>query len=260
MLKIRRITGAPAYGGTHPVWIVANNDQEYLLKFRDDGNEKDISIFNELVAYKLATYLKNPYLVSSIEQIIIDTEDIFLFEDAYRANLIDSDALNYAKASVGINIAVAKINKPEKATKFTKVFQKSIANIDNYLINRDRYKENTNVLYCKENKQIYVIDFGLSLLEHRIYEKLLDGEYSTHEETLLQCDVTKDERYLFKNMARLPIEDDINTLTDIILKIIEGCPTEWGPVKFKKEITALIASRMLNKELTKNDNCPFELF
>ena len=107
--------------------------------------------------------------------VVADDGDIPLFEAAYRSGLIGDEALLHAKASVGTNIAISKILGVQKVSEgFSKKFAKSLANFDNHLLNKDRYKENPNILFCRPNKRHYAIDFGQALLEHRAYEAMIE--------------------------------------------------------------------------------------
>lgn len=261
VLGIRRIVGSPDFGGTRPVWIVANDDREYLLKFRYDGMQKDISIFNETLARLFVDEFNLEINIPPLKYVELREDDIFLFEDARKCRLIDDESLKNAKSSIGINIGVFKIDHAQKACDgFTNKLVKNTAYIDNALLNKDRYTQNPNILYAKGERRHYIIDFGQALLEHRAYEAMLNGNYGNYALALQTCDILKDERYLLrKAMRKTPVKEQFKTIYSKILNIIEKLPEEWEPVKFKKEIAELLAHRV-RANFKKSGECPFELF
>lgn len=258
-LYIKEVLYQADFGGTKPVFIRASDECEYLLKFRVSDQGKDASLFNEFLGYYLDEklgYRVSPQNVSILE---IDDVGMAILQSAHRNGRIDNDAMGYAIQSLGSNLVVAKLHNVVKADNITnKAFSKKVKQIDNLIMNRDRYKENPNVLKKLDGAQLYAIDYGLGMLESRVHEALENGKYETYALNLQQCDISKDTRYLFKDCGNVK-KVDPNQIRDIILEAIDMMPREWEPVKYRDEIADLVSMRAA-ADLTKNGNCPFELF
>ncbi len=258
-LRIKRVVGKTDFGGCKPVWIIADDNKEYLLKFRQDGNEKDISNFNEYVAYRLDKTLEFNVSPQEIKFIMIDESDIALFQNAP----IEYDSIKFAKQSIGINIAIEKIpNVIMPSYIDVKAIRKKIANLDNFILNSDRTEDNPNILYSTQTGKYHVIDYGLALLDHRVYNALKRfDDISTYEMKLRDCNVTAGEYYILKGEAKINFAMSFQDIFDIVHKIIVECPDDWEPLQFDVEIADLIANRILNKRLFLATNkCPCELY
>jgi len=266
MLKIKRILRSADYGGSKPVWILAEDNQEYLLKFRYDEFELDISIFCEYLSYRLIQELELNINIPEFSFIEIFEEDIELFENAFKNKLITLESFEFAKKSIGINFGVKKIPNVVKAPNNIKHSDiNPIIHIDNYVLNQDRTPDNPNILVSLENNNIYAIDFGLALLEHRIYEEI-DNLQNLDEQPLISsayhCNIKEFDFYLFKNYKLdkiLQINKPLNKIKDIISYIIEEMPDEWKPIEKKEKIIDLISFRTLNKKIWEKNKCPLEI-
>ena len=123
---------------------------------------------------------------------------------------------------------------------------KRIANIDNIMMNSDRTQDNTNILYDPKTKKYSPIDFGLSLLSHRVYEKIKNGEQiGEMYMNWTAGDVTKDRYYIFKNQNKLNFNKNYNTIITMIDSILAQCPSEWEVLQYANEIKQIIAMRIL---------------
>jgi len=258
ILRIKRVLGQPDFGGCKPVWIRADDGVEYLLKFRYDGNEMDISNFNEYLSYRITDMLNYKISPQGIKFITIHSDDIILFENAK----VDIESVEFAKKSLGTNLGIQKIPFAQKAESVTNsTFKKQVANIDNYVLNSDRNKENPNLLFNKQNSKYYAIDYGLALLSHRVYEKIKDGDdIGQYVMQLQNCNVTEDMFYVFKNQKKIQIKSEFKEVLDKILAIIDECPSEWEPTKYREQIAEIVAFRMLNRRLFDKHKCPSELY
>lgn len=258
-LRIKRVIGKTDFGGCKPVWIIANDNKEYLLKFRQDENEKDISNFNEYLGYQLDKIFDFNLSPQEIKFIMIDKSDIQLFQDAP----IDYESIQFAKKSIGLNIAIEKIPNAIKPSFIdTKIVRKRIANLDNFILNSDRTKDNPNILYSTQTGKYHVIDYGLALLDHRVYNALKRfDDISAYEMKLRDCNVTAGEYYILKGEAKINFAMSFQDIFAIVHKIILECPDDWEPLQFNIEIADLIANRILNKRLFLATNkCPCELY
>lgn len=125
-------------------------------------------------------------------------------------------------------------------------------------MNRDRYKQNPNILKDINKEKYYAIDYGLSLLECRIYEAVVDNYVEKYFLLLQECDVLKDNNYLFKGKEHSK-KFDIQDFSDKIRDIIDSMPEEWEPVEYREFFVDLFSAR-LAKKLKDGCECPFELF
>lgn len=252
-LKLKRVVGKPNYGGCKPVWVIADDGKEYLLKFRQDEFEKDISNFNEVLGYGLDKALELNLSPQQIRLIEISEEDLPLFQ----TKLIDYESIEFAKKSIGLNIAIEKIPFVQKVDFVDiAVTCKKIANLDNIILNTDRTEWNSNILYNTDISKYCVIDYGMALVDHRIYNALKNGEDISQCLMLLkECDATKSGFYLLKNQSKIGFGKSFQECYDIVSEIIQACPSDWEPMAYASEITDLIACRIVNKLLFKNGPC-----
>lgn len=259
-LYIKEVLYQAEFGGTKPVFIRATDEKEYLLKFRDSDQDKDVSIFNEYLGYGLIQHLNYTISPQRYGVLEIDEMGLNVLELAYKEGLLCNESIGYARNSLGPNFIVEKIENIVKPIKIENTtFCSHVKRIDNLIMNRDRYKENPNILKSLTSTQYYAIDFGLAMLESRVHEVLIANTYSTYAMSLGQCDAAKDERYLFKDITQRPKKVDPNEIHDIISNVIDNMPQVWAPVKYKKEIVDLITTRA-GSDLHNNGQCPFELF
>lgn len=258
-LYIKEVINQASFGGTKPVFIRASDEKEYLLKFRMTDYGMDVANFAEYIGYFLDSELNYGVSPQNIKILYIDDIGMDVLYSAYTSGRIDMDAMAYARDSIGPNLVVEKIPNIVKADNITNMsFAKKVKHIDSLILNRDRYKENPNVLKKLGGTQLFAIDYGMGMLESRIFESLEDGKYESYAMALRQCDITKDTRYLFKDSGKMrkAIPSDIHA---IILKAVDSMPTEWMSIKHKDEIADLISTRAAG-DLSKNGPCPFELF
>lgn len=246
-LKIKDVIESADYGATAPVWVRASNDKTYLLKFRHERDaEKDISNFNEFLAFMLMKELGIRIYKYNIAFIVIDEPSLRLF-----INKVSVDSLNNARNSIGTNIGILKIENAQKfqfsdLNKIPNALVKRIANIDNIMMNSDRTKENPNILYDPRTKKYSPIDFGLSLLSHRVYEAIKSGDVSTKFMNWATGDATKDRYYIFKGQNKLNFNKNYNGIITILDNIISQCPREWEVLKYTEDIKHIIAARIMS--------------
>jgi hypothetical protein len=259
-LFIKEVLYQAEFGGTKPVFIRASDGEEYLLKFRASDQGMDVSIFNEYLGYMLADLLGYNISPQRYGILHIDTVGLDVLVDAYRNGIICDEALHYAGLSIGPNFAVEKINDVVKADDITnKRFSSEVRELDSLILNRDRYKENTNILKSLKSTQYFAIDYGLAMLESRVYEAIEDGIYGKYAMPLRQCHVTDDSRYILRHVTQRPKKANPSQLRDMITAIVDSMPQEWEPVKHRDEIADLISTRA-GADVFKNGPCPFELF
>lgn len=258
-LYIKEVINQASFGGTKPVFIRASDEKEYLLKFRMTDYGMDVANFCEYIGYFLDSELEYGVSPQNIKILHIDDIGMDILHSAYSSGRIDMDAMTYAHDSMGPNLAVEKIPNVVKADNITNMsFSKKVKHIDSLILNKDRYKENPNILRKIDGTQLFAIDYGMGMLESRVFESLEDGKYESYAMALRQCDVTKDDRYLFKDAGKMRkvVPADIHA---IISKAIDSMPREWLSIKHKDEIADLISTRAVG-DLSKNGPCPFELF
>lgn len=258
-LYIKEVINQASFGGTKPVFIRASDEKEYLLKFRMTDYGMDVANFCEYIGYFLDSELSYGVSPQNIKILYLDDIGMDILHSAYTAGRIDMDAMSYAHDSIGPNLVVEKIPNIVKVDNIINMsFAKKVKHIDNLILNRDRCKENPNVLKKLGGTQLFAIDYGMGMLESRIFESLEDGKYENYAMALRQCDVSKDDRYIFKDAGnmRKVIPSDIH---DIILRAVDSMPSEWMSIKHKDEIADLISTRAAGN-LSRNGPCPFELF
>ncbi len=267
MLEIEQILEQTSYGATKPLIIIANNKKKYVLKFRNSSDfeeEKDLHIFNEYLGYKLKDLLKFNISPQSLEFIIIDRESIELAENSCKKKNITYEALNYMKKSLGTNIAIEYIENAEKVSineAFRNKFISETMNLDNYILNNDRIKENPNILKDLNLKnKYYVIDFGLAFLDNRIYDAISNNNFEFYRMCVQSCNTFKNSRYIFKDIEQNIIKSGILDIKSVIQDIVNSCPIEWEVNQYKEEIIEILTSRIDSKFIFGNESCPVELY
>lgn len=259
MLTIKEVIKTTKFGGTAPVFIVASDGSEYLMKFRMSDEGMDIQNFNEFLGYGIAKHLDLKISPQKIKIINIEELGFSLLEEAYKQGRITHESLKYASQSFGSNLGIERIYNIKKATEITnQTFLSKVRLVDNILMNRDRYKENPNILKDINKDNYYSIDYGLSLLECRIYEALEDDSINRHLLSLQSCDALKYDRYIFKGTS-FKSKLDVKIFRDIIENLIDSMPKEWEPIKYKDFIADLLSTRFALK-LQIMDSCPVELY
>ncbi|MFL1705724.1 HipA family kinase [Campylobacter sp. MOP7] len=255
-LTIKDVLENADYGATAPVWIRASNNKTYLLKFRHEKDaEKDISNFNEFLAFMLMKELGLKIYKYNIAFIDINEQSLQLFH-----NKVSAESLINAHNSIGTNIGILKIEnsqkfKPSDIDNMPKSLIKRIANIDNIMMNSDRTADNPNMLYDPKNKSYSPIDFGLSLLSHRVYDAIKNGDVLNERYLNWTVgDATKDRHYLFKNQNKLNFNRKYNSIIQTLDNIIEQCPQEWEVLKYVDVIKDIVAWRIVNN--TFGNACP----
>ena len=255
-LEIKDVLETAEYGATAPVWIQASDNNTYLLKFRHEQNaEKDISNFNEFLAFMLMKQLGIKIYKYDIAFININEQSLPLFNGK-----VSLESLDNARNSLGTNIGILKIQNAQKFAfsdidKMPKTLIHKIANIDNIMMNSDRTKDNPNILYDPTTKKYSPIDFGLSLLSHRVYEKIKNGENINNlYMNWVTSDVTKDQHYIFKNQNKLNFKISYTTISKILDNILAQCPKEWEVLEYKDDIREVFATRILYD--TFKEACP----
>lgn len=267
MLEVKQIIEQTSYGATKPLIILANDNKKYILKFRnssDYDNEKDLHIFNEYLAYKLIELYNFKISPQKLEFILIDDYTVALAEKACTNKFISYESLTFLKKSLGTNIAIEFLKNTEKANADdinVKSFRNQVKHIDNYILNNDRIKENTNVLKdLNASEKYYAIDYGLAMLDNRIYEAIIDGKIDTYRMSLQNCNITYCDRYIFNEKEFSFQKLGIQNLKDKIREIIETCPIEWEILNYKEEVIEIISSRLDSKVIFDETKCPMELY
>ncbi|MGM0519832.1 MAG: HipA family kinase [Campylobacterota bacterium] len=255
-LYINEIKGVTSYGNSHPIIVKAEDNNTYVLKTRADGtlaDKVDFGIFIETLSYKLLQKFgfKN---IPVIEYLIIDDDFLqdaeFLFGDS--KNEREQVALANIKASKGLNLGVKWIENSEKFIDedLSRDFKKETINYDGYIMNSDRNKSNPNILYCKDDRKKYLIDFGGAF-------EMLMAFYIMESDTALFEIPKFYNKFCFDNDYLLLDEvDGVTTIKNKITKdeideLIDELPREWEPHKLKDEIAYIISQRVGNKEIFK---------
>ncbi|MEN4053806.1 HipA family kinase [Sulfurimonas sp. NWX79] len=259
MLWIKEVVKSADFGGTGPIFIVASDNREYILKFRMSDEGMDIQNFNEYLGYKISQEFNLGISPHEIKIINIDELGYNEIQKAYEKGKVSENSLKYATQSFGPNIAIERLKNVQKTTSIeNNTFLSKVRFLDNLLMNRDRYVENPNILKDINKEKYYAIDYGLSLLECRIYEALEDDYIEKYYMLLQECDILKDSRYCFKG-KEFSKKFDINLFSAKISDIIDSMPKEWEPIRHKVFIVELLSARLARK-LKEGCKCPFELF
>lgn len=256
-LYINEIKDVTSYGNSCPIIIKAEDNNTYVLKTRRDGtllNRDDYGIFMEVLTYKLLQKFdfKN---IPQIVYLIIDDDFIedakYKFENSL--NEREQVALENIKNSKGLNLGVKWINNSEKymGEVLGKDFKKETINYDGYIMNSDKEIDNPNILYCKDDRKNYLIDFGGAFEMLMAFDNI-EGNNALFEIPKYYDKFCLDKRYLFF--------DDIHTTPTIknkvhkneILEIISEIPIKWQPHKIKDEIADILSQRIGNKEIFNN--------
>ncbi len=259
MLTIKEVLNSTAFGGTAPVYIIASDNNCYILKFRMSDEGLDIQNFNEFIGYQLSEKLNLDISPQKMKVIELNDTGLDLLEEAFRATRITFESIRYARQSLGPNICIERLEKVEKSYKVkNETFLSKMRLVDNILMNRDRYKENPNILKNLNKERYYCIDYGLSFLECRVYEKIVDNTIDRHLLGLYSCDALKYRMYLYKgSMYKAKLE--VKCFEDTIIEIIDSMPKIWEPLKYRDIIIDLLIGRFAQK-LDNNDECPVELY
>ena len=259
MLTVKEIYKKTDFGGTAPVIIIASDNNPYILKFRMSEEGMDIQNFNEYLGYGLSTALKLSISPQKLHIIDIDDQTLQLLKEAYNKGRITPESYNFALASKGKNICIEYLNNIVKAEEITnETFLSKVRFIDNVLMNRDRNKYNPNILKHLTKEIYYAIDYGLSLLDCRVYEALEYDCVETYSMVLQTCDALEYKFYDFKGTNFKP-KLDTKEFQAIIEEIINSMPSNWKPLKHKDYIVELICSRFANKK-SYGAGCPVELY
>jgi hypothetical protein len=262
LYHIDRIIGDAGFGASSPI-IVYANDKKYILKTKQDGmQDESFGIFNELLAYQLISYLKYKISPQEVAYLYIDDEFIENAKIAYHEKNILKESYENILKSKGVNLGIEFLdNTIQPSGRINnKSFIKDIAHIDNYIMNCDRSVNNINILEDTiKYKKYYAIDFGNALadgINGELYEKIKNN---TLDELLIgqasNCNVTLSGNYSLKNDLQgiikqgRKIKDDYTTICNILEQIIDEFPSEWEPVKYKKDIIDILARRMKNKNI-----------
>lgn len=253
-LYINEIKEVTSYGNSCPIIVKAEDNNTYVLKTRADGtlaDKVDYGIFMETLAYKLLNKFgfKN---IPQIEYLIIDDDFIKDAEYKFAKSTNDREqvALANIQASKGLNLGVKWIENSEKYMDddLSKDFKKETVNYDGYIMNSDRNKSNPNILYCKDDRKKYLIDFGGAF-------ETLDAFYVLESDTFLFKIPEYYNKFCFD--ADYLLIDEVESVTTIknritvheMNKLIDELPSDWEPHKLKDEIAYIISQRVGNKEI-----------
>jgi len=255
-LYINEIKEVTSYGNSHPIIVKAEDNNTYVLKTRADGtlaDKVDYGIFMETLSYKLLQKFgfKN---IPDIEYLIIDDDFIEDAEFKFGKSTNDREqvALANIKSSKGLNLGVKWIDNSEKyiGNDLSNQFKKETINYDGYIMNSDRNKSNPNILYCRDDRKKYLIDFG-GAFEMLMAFYVIESDIALFEISKYYDKFCFDNDYIFKNEL-----DTVRTMknkitVDEMLELINELPSEWEPQKLKDEIAYIISQRVGNKEIFK---------
>ena len=253
---INEIKEVTSYGNSCPIVVKAEDNNTYVLKTRADGtlaDKVDYGIFMETLSYKLLKKFgfKN---IPNIEYLIIDDDFIldakFRFENSKDER--EQTALRNIINSKGLNLGVQWINNSEKYIEddLSNIFKKEAINYDGYIMNSDRNKSNPNILYCRDDRKKYLIDFG-GAFEMLMAFYVIEGDTFLFEIPKYYSKFCFDNDYLFLDEV-----DKVSTIKnkitiDEVSNLIDELPEEWKPQKLKDEIAYIISQRVGNKEIFK---------
>ena len=260
LFPIQKIVKDAGFGASVPI-IVQANDKEYLLKKKEDGMQPhSLGIFNELLAYQLIDYLDYNIAPQEILFLYIDDNFVEMAEVAYREGLIKEESYENIKKSLGVNIGIEYLHsamEPLDGKVHNKSFIEDIVHIDNYIMNCDRTQKNINILQDKNDlRRYYAIDFGNALSDGVFYEEISEngldifsmGKFS-------ECNVTLSNRYIFKEETKKLVKkgrinkDNISTIRQVLLYIIDKFPPEWEPIDYKDDIIDVISTRLKSRKI-----------
>ena len=256
-LYINEIKDVTSYGNSCPIIIKAEDNNTYVLKTRRDGtllNRDDYGIFMEVLSYKLL----QKFGFKQIAQIVYLIIDDDFIEDAkykFENSKLEREqvALENIKNSKGLNLGVKWINNSEKymGEVLSKDFKKETINYDGYIMNSDKEKGNPNILYCRDDRKNYLIDFG-GAFEMLTASDNIEGDNALFEIPKYYDKFCFDKRYLL-------LEDIPNTATiknkihkSEILQLISEIPNDWQLHKIRNEIADILSQRIGNKEIFNN--------
>jgi len=257
-LYINEIKDVTSYGNSCPIIIKADDNNTYVLKTRNDGtllNRVDYGIFMEVLSYKLLQKFdfKN---IPEIVYLIIDDDFIedakYKFENSKFER--EQVALENIKSSKGLNLGVKWINNSEKymGEVLSKDFKKETINYDAYIMNSDKNKSNPNILYCKDDRKNYLIDFGGAFEMLMAFDNI-ESKNALFEIPKYYAKFCFDRDYLLlDDIPSIPTIKN-KVLKSEILEIISDIPNDWQPQKNKNEIADILSQRIGNKEIFNNE-------
>ncbi len=255
-LYINEIKEVTSYGNSHPIIVKAEDNNTYVLKTRADGtlaDKVDYGIFMETLSYKLLQKFgfKN---IPDIEYLIIDDDFIEDAEFKFGKSTNDREqvALANIKSSKGLNLGVKWIDNSEKyiGNDLSNQFKKETINYDGYIMNSDRNKSNPNILYCRDDRKKYLIDFG-GAFEMLMAFYVIESDIALFEISKYYDKFCFDNDYIFKNELDTVRIMKNKITVDEILELISELTSEWEPQKLKDEIAYIISQRVGNKEIFK---------
>lgn len=263
LLRISRIIGDAGFGASFPIIVLAEDGKEYILKTKEDDMQMNsLSIFNEVVAYKIIEYLGITISPQEIVYLYIDDSFLEMAKIAFNEKNIKKESLENIEASFGVNVGIEYLhNTMEPQGKIeNKSFLKDLAHIDNYIMNCDRASNNINILQdTRKHKVYYAIDFGNALsdgINGELFPKIINDEIN---ELILgkasNCNITLSGAYSLKNdvqsIVKKPqkLKDDYTRIRLILTQIINEFPDEWEVLKYKDVVIDILARRMKSMKI-----------
>ncbi len=255
-LHIAEIKEVIGYGNSHPLRVKTEDNSTYVLKTRRDGtlaDKNDYGIFIETLSCKLLQKFDFRH-IPEIAYLVIDDDFIEDAKDKFEKSENDREQVALANiiASKGLNLGVKWIDNSEKyiGAELGKTLTKETINYDGYVMNSDRNRSNPNILFCRDDRRKYLIDFG-GAFEMLMAFYTIEGDNAIFDVPQFYDKFCFDDDYL--------LDADIDGVSvlhnkiskDEITSMIDELPKEWEPHKIKDEIAYIISQRVGNKEIFK---------
>ena len=200
-------------GGSLPALVEADDDFEYVLKFRGAGHGVKMLI-SELIGGEFARFLglKMPELVfANLDENFGRTEADEEIQDLLKGSTGLNLAMHFLSGAINFDPAVMEVDA-ETASK--------IVWLDAFLTNIDRTFRNTNMLIW--NRELWLIDFGASLYFHHSW----DG---WEQKAKTPFELIKDHVLLDKatELRKIDLEFKKKITPEVLSSIVNLIPDEW---------------------------------
>lgn len=204
--RISRICRVMGYGETHPLHIITDDNQDYILKTKiktfDSGDipiSSSKGLFAEFLSYIYLSFLHFAH-IPHFCLLNVDDETLKLVEK-FKTSGNEREQRAHANLSVsrGLNLGVAYIPNTVKAdiSKMPQKLKWAVINYDARLMNTDRNDKNPNILQ-DYNGNFWVIDFDLALDAGFVFDDLRSRD--------ILFDKCYFRNYLFDDTERINIE------------------------------------------------------
>lgn len=209
-IKVTRYVTPLREGGSLPAIVEAENDGQYVLKFRGAGQGPK-ALIAELIAGEIARYLG----FNVPELVLLNLDPAIAMSEP------DAEIQDLIKASSGINLGMdylpGSITFDPITWKPDSKLASSIVWFDAFISNVDRTAKNANMLSWHGNT--WLIDHGAALYFHHSWESAIRKSREPFH-------LIKDHIMIpFINDLKPEIADKVNK--DIIESIVNLVPEEW---------------------------------